>query len=295
MTDAPPLRKPPWLKVKIPTGGPYVETAKVLRGLRLHTVCREARCPNAAGCWAAGTATIMILGDRCTRACRFCAVGTQTEPPPPDPGEPSRVAAAIQRLDLRYAVITSVTRDDLPDGGAAHFAAVVRACRDAAPQTRIELLIPDLGGDTDALEVVAGAGPDVVGHNLETVRRLSAETRDPRTDYDRSLRVLAQLARRGVETKSALLLGLGEAGAEVSETLADLRRVGVRHVALGQYLAPSRDHLPVREYVTPEAFDAWGARCREMGFTSVASGPLVRSSYMAAEVVGPTLVDAPGA
>jgi len=295
MTNPRPLRKPPWLKVKIPTGGPYVETAKVLRGLRLHTVCREAHCPNAAACWAAGTATIMVLGDQCTRACRFCAVGTRTAPPPPDPDEPSRVAEALKRLGLRYAVITSVTRDDLPDGGAAHFAAVVRACREVSPETRVELLIPDLAGELDALDVVIAAAPDVVGHNLETVRRLSEETRDPRTDYDRSLRVLEHLAGRGVEAKSALLLGLGETEEEVSETLEDLRRVGVRHVALGQYLAPSKEHLPVLEYVTPEAFDAWAVRCREMGFTSVASGPLVRSSYMAAEVVGPTLGDAPDA
>ena len=295
MTEAPPLRKPPWLKVKIPTGGPYVETAKILRGLRLHTVCKEARCPNAAGCWAAGTATIMILGDQCTRACRFCAVGTRTAPPAPDADEPNRVAAALARLGLRYAVITSVTRDDLPDGGAAHFAAVVRACRDASPATRVELLIPDMGGDVAALDVIVAAAPDVVGHNLETVRRLSEETRDPRTDYDRSLEVLAHLGRRGVETKSGLLLGLGETGEEVAEALADLRGVGVRHVALGQYLAPSAEHLPVREYVTPEAFDVWADRCRALGFSSVASGPLVRSSYMAAEVVGPTLADAPSA
>ncbi len=295
MTDVPTLRKPPWLKVRIPTGGPYVETARILRGLHLHTVCKEARCPNAAGCWAAGTATIMILGDQCTRACRFCAVGTRTAPPPPDADVPDRVAAALERLGLRYAVITSVTRDDLPDGGAAHFAAVVRACRAASPGTRVELLIPDLGGDLAALDVIVAAAPDVVGHNLETVRRLSRETRDPRTDYDRSLGVLAHLAAQGVEAKSALLLGLGETGDEVAEALADLRRAGVRHVALGQYLAPSKDHIPVREYVTPEAFDAWADRCRELGFASVASGPLVRSSYMAAEVVGPTLADAPGA
>jgi len=295
MIDAPPLRKPPWLKVEIPAGGPYAETARVLRGLRLHTVCREARCPNAAGCWAAGTATIMILGDQCTRACRFCAVATRTAPPQPEPDEPDRVAAAVQRLGLRYAVVTSVTRDDLEDGGAAHFAAVVRACREAAPSARVELLIPDLLGDHAALDVIADAAPDVAGHNLETVRRLSAEIRDPRTDYDRSLSVLAYLGRRGLETRSALLLGLGETADEVDEALGDLRDAGVRHVALGQYLAPSAEHFPVREYVTPEAFDAWAARCRELGFKSVASGPLVRSSYMAAEVVGPTLGDARGA
>ena len=289
MTEPPPLRKPPWLKVKIPTGGPYAETAKILRGHRLHTVCREARCPNAAGCWAAGTATIMILGDECTRACRFCAVGTRTEPPAPDSGEPARVAAALKQLALRYAVITSVTRDDLHDGGASHFAAVVRACRGASPGTRIELLIPDLRGDTAALDVIAGACPDVVGHNLETIRRLSREIRDPSTDYDLSLGVLEHLAQRGVETKSALLLGLGETDDEVTATLTDLRSVGVRHVALGQYLAPSAEHTPVKAYVPPEAFDCWRTRCREMGFTSVASGPLVRSSYMAAEIVGETL------
>ena len=288
-------RKPPWLKVKVPAGEAYAETAKVLRGLRLHTVCREARCPNAAECWAAGTATIMILGDACTRACRFCAVGAAAAPPPPDPEEPARVAAAVRRLGLRYAVVTSVTRDDLPDGGAAQFAAVVRACREAAPGARIELLIPDLGGDRAAVDAVADATPDVVGHNLETVRRLSAGIRDPRTDYDRSLSVLAQLGRRGMETRSSLLLGLGETAEEVDEALRDLRDAGVRHAALGQYLAPSAEHFPVREYVTPEAFDAWAARCRELGFRSVASGPLVRSSYMAAETVGATLGDAPDA
>ena len=283
------LRLPPWLKVSVPTDRAYVETARVLRGLKLHTVCREAHCPNVAKCWGAGTATIMILGDQCTRACRFCAVGTRIAPPPPAPDEPVRVAEAVRRLGLRYAVVTSVTRDDLNDRGAAHFAAVVRACRDASPDTRVELLIPDLGGDEAALDTVADAGPDVVGHNLETVRRLSEAIRDPRTDYDLSLRVLEYLGSRGLETKSAFLLGLGERGEELDTALRDLRGVGVRHVALGQYLAPSREHVPVEEYVTPEAFDAWGERCRELGFVSVASGPLVRSSYMAAEVVGPTL------
>ncbi|MBM4372368.1 MAG: lipoyl synthase [Deltaproteobacteria bacterium] len=289
MTRTPGLRKPPWLKVRLPAGSDAVRTATVLRSLRLRTVCREARCPNTGECWAAGTATIMILGDRCTRACRFCAVETHALPPPPDPDEPRRVAEGVAALGLRYAVITSVTRDDLPDGGAGCFAETLRELRRRSPATQVELLIPDFGGDTGALEVVAGAAPDVVGHNLETARRLSSAIRDPRTDYDRSLRVLEYLGGRGLETKSALLLGLGETPGEVEEALRDLRRVGVLHVAMGQYLAPTAGHVPVAEYVTPEAFDAWAARARALGFHSVAAGPRVRSSYLAGEVTGPAI------
>jgi len=256
--------------------------AGLLRERGLHTVCTSAKCPNIGECWARGTATIMILGKVCTRGCRFCSVATDGLLPP-DPEESARVAEALERLGLKYAVITSVTRDDLPDGGATHFAATVQAIRAACFETKVELLIPDFGGDLAALDVVLSSAPDVVGHNLETVRRLTPKVRHPRADYDTSLSVLKHISANGTVAKTALLLGLGETLEEVHQSLEDAFGVGVRRIALGQYLAPSSAHAPVERYWTPAEFDALADTARRMGYTWVASGPLVRSSYKAEE------------
>jgi lipoyl synthase len=278
-------RKPPWLKVRLPGLGRYYEVRKELGRLGVHTVCEEARCPNAAECWGGGTATFMILGDVCTRGCRFCAVTTGHPSGPPAGDEPERVAEAAQRLQLRYVVLTSVDRDDLPDGGAAHFAATVAALGRRLPGAARELLTPDFGGREESLAVVAASGAEVLGHNLETVRSLSRTVRDRRCSHDLSLRVLERYRALGPQplTKSSLLLGLGESEAEVLECLGELRGVGVDWVTLGQYLRPTRKHSPVRSFVPPETFDELGAAARELGFPLVTSGPLVRSSYRAAE------------
>ena len=280
-------RLPEWLKVRLPGDrGDLKQVASQLRKHQLNTVCTGARCPNLAECWASGTATIMILGRECTRNCRYCAVPTAVLPAPPDPGEPARVAAAVAELGLKYVVITSVTRDDLSDGGAAQFAATVVAIKARAPALKVELLIPDFQGNKGALKRCVDAGADLIGHNLETVRRLTGTVRDRSASYSRSLTVLAWLAGHGAVVKTALLLGLGESRAEIGETLAEAYAAGARHVALGQYLAPSRNHTPVRRYWTPEEFAEFGRMATGMGYQSVASGPLVRSSYKAEEFAG---------
>jgi lipoic acid synthetase len=282
-----PRRLPDWFKVRLPADdGELKRVAGLLRRHRLATVCTSARCPNLAECWGCGTATIMILGRECTRHCRFCAVSTSASPPAPDPGEPEQVAQAICSLGLRYAVLTSVTRDDLPDHGAGHYAATVQAIRRLCADTTVELLIPDLAGCQDLLQVILDAQPHLVGHNLETVRRLTPLVRDPRTSYDRSLQLLSLIAGSGVPTKTSLLLGLGETEAEVHQALGEAFAAGVRAVALGQYLAPSKSHVPVERYLTPAEFDAHAAFARKLGYTSVASGPRVRSSYRAEEFAG---------
>jgi len=257
----------------------------VLRENRLSTVCEEARCPNLPTCWGQGTATFMILGEICTRACRFCAV-KHGKPSPPDPEEPERLASAAKALGLRYVVLTSVDRDDLPDGGASHFASCIRALKKAAPNLRVEALIPDFSGQREALEKVVEAGPDVVGHNLETVRRLTPRVRDRRAGYELSLFVLRTLKELSpkIFTKSSLLLGLGETEEEVEEALRDLREAGVDIVVLGQYLRPTSRELPVARYVPPEEFEAWRKRALSLGFRAVLSGPLVRTSFRASEV-----------
>ncbi|GAB4286350.1 MAG: lipoyl synthase [Deferrisomatales bacterium] len=275
--------KPSWLKVRFPEGERYraVRDAVSCRGL--HTVCREARCPNVAECWGSGTATFLILGDVCTRGCRFCAV-TRGDPAGALPSdEPARVAAAARTMGLDYVVVTSVTRDDLPDGGAAVFAETVRAVQALTPPPLVELLIPDLLGG--ALDTVVDAGPDVLAHNVEVVERLTPALRHGRFAYRRSLEVLEQAKARdpALVTKSSILLGLGEAEEEILTTMEDLRRVGVSLLVLGQYLQPTRDHAPVHEYVPPERFDALADTGRAMGFDFVAAGPLVRTSYRAAE------------
>ncbi len=284
-------RLPPWLKVRIPAqDGELTRVAGLLRKHHLNTVCTGAKCPNLADCWSCGTATIMILGRECTRNCRFCAVSTNPSPPPPDAGEPDRVAAAVAELGLRYAVLTSVTRDDLSDGGAAHFALTVSAIKKRSPGTLVELLIPDLLGDHNALSMIAACGADVVGHNLETVARTTPLCRDARASYVRSLEVLAQLAAAGgPAVKTALLLGLGETLEEVVEAMSAAHDAGSRHIALGQYLAPSGTHSPVVRYWSPEEFSAMEQTAVEMGYQSVAAGPLVRSSYQADAYAGRAL------
>ena len=276
---------PPWLKVTAGGGARYQHVRETLSRLRLETVCRSARCPNVGECWGGGTATVMLLGAACTRGCRFCHVPSLARPPPPDPDEPRRVAEAVRALGLDYVVVTSVDRDDLPDGGAGHFAEAIRQLT-AIPRLLVEVLTPDFRGDADAVRVVGRAAPTVFATNVETTRRLSPRVRDPRAGYDQTLRVLAQVKREfpAIVTKSSIMVGLGETDAEVEETLRDLRGVGVEIVTLGQYLRPSGRHLPVVEYVTPARFEAYRQAGRRLGFRYVASGPLVRSSYRAAEL-----------
>jgi len=277
-------RLPEWLRIRLPTTGRFAQTRALLGELELHTVCESARCPNHWECWEKGTATFMIGGDRCTRACRFCAV-TTAKPLPLDPQEPARVAQATRRLHLRHVVITAVARDDLPDGGAGHFVETIRAVRALNPGIVIEVLTPDFNDRDAAIDAVLSANPHIFNHNLETVRRLTPAVRS-RATYDRSLRVLGKVkAKRaeGIYTKSGLMLGLGETEAEVDAALADLRRVGCDLLTLGQYLQPSLGHLPVFEFITPAQFEAYGQRARALGFLHVASGPKVRSSYHADE------------
>ncbi|MBW1722154.1 MAG: lipoyl synthase, partial [Deltaproteobacteria bacterium] len=278
------LRKPPWLKRKIPSGAVYQKVRNTLKGGCLHTVCEEALCPNLGECFMSGTATFMILGDRCTRNCRFCAV-RQGPLGPPDPGEAERVARAVEDLGLEYVVITSVTRDDVPDGGAGVFADTIRAIRNRKPGVKIEVLIPDFQGDWEALRSVVEAGPDVLNHNLETVPRLYPSVR-PQAVYQRSLDLL-RVSREldgNLPTKSGLMLGLGESAHELKETLRDLLDSGCRMLTLGQYLRPSKEHLPIDRYVPPEEFEEWRLTALDMGFEEVAAGPLVRSSYHAKDL-----------
>lgn len=261
----------------------------LLEELDLHTVCQSAKCPNRGECFSDGTATFLIMGGVCTRNCRFCAVESRV-PEPLDADEPRRVAEAAARMGLRHVVITTVTRDDLDDGGAAHFVAVIEAVRDTLPETTIEVLTSDFGGNLDSVATVAAALPDVFNHNVETVPRLYPEVR-PEADYRRSLAVLEHVRtlQPNVPTKSGLMLGLGETEAEVVEVLADLRGHGVSMVTLGQYLRPSPAHLPVAEFVEPSAFDTLADEARRLGFTAVASAPFVRSSYHAGELVAGSL------
>jgi lipoic acid synthetase len=278
------LRLPEWAR----KGSPLAPAARPLRVLlreeRLVTVCEEARCPNLAECFARGTATFMLLGDRCTRRCGYCAVATG-RPLPPDPGEPARVAEAAARLRLRYVVLTAVARDDLPDGGASQFAATVQAIRERRPEAKVEVLTPDFKGDLAALRAVLSARPDVFNHNVEMAPRLFPALR-PQGDYARSLAVLrdARALRAGQVTKSGLMLGLGETDAEVRQVLSDLRGSGVDIVTLGQYLRPTREHAPVARYVPPADFDLWAEEARALGFPIVYSGVFVRSSFNAEEV-----------
>jgi lipoic acid synthetase len=274
-------RHPPWLKVRAPGGPAYAQTRAAVKELGLHTVCEEARCPNIGECWGHGTATFMLLGDVCTRNCGFCAVA-HGRPLAVDPAEPLRVAAAVARLGLRHVVVTSVDRDDLPDGGAGHFAASARAIKGLRPACRVEVLVPDFRGDLTAVATVAGSPIDVFNHNVETVPRLYRRVR-PGARYPRSLSLLeaAKRARPGLLTKAGLMLGLGESEDEVLSVFDDLRGAGCDVLTLGQYLRPSARHLPVERYVPPEEFAVLRARALARGFRHVEAGPLVRSSYHA--------------
>ena len=278
--------KPHWIRRRLPSGPEYEKIRSMLKEGRLHTVCQEAQCPNIWECFSCGTATFLILGSHCTRNCTFCAVAHGPEEPP-DPEEPANVAAAAAAMELSYVVVTSVTRDDLEDGGAGHFAETIRRLKEKIPGVRVEVLIPDFAGSRAALKTVLDAGPDVLNHNIETVARLYPKVR-PEADYDRSLQVIRRVGEMTpqIPAKSGMMLGLGEAEEEIRTTLADLRGAGCRMLTLGQYLQPSKAHLPVARYVTPEEFDAWKAEALKRGFSQVASGPLVRSSYHAGELFG---------
>ncbi len=276
-----PPRKPEWLKVRVPGGPGFKRIDRYHREQGLHTVCRSAACPNQGECWGNGTATFMILGDRCSRNCGFCNVAHENLLPP-DPQEAIKVAQAIAELKLQHAVVTSVTRDDLPDGGAVQFAELVQAVRQQAPDCKIELLIPDLQGDLQALATILESGPDILGHNLETVPRLYPQARQGAI-YQRSLDLLEHSKEMApsIPTKSGLMLGMGEETEEVKETLRDLHNSGCAMLTLGQYLSPSRNHLPVVRYVTPDEFSDYKNFAEALGFAHVEAGPLVRSSYHA--------------
>jgi lipoic acid synthetase len=282
VVPAAPLAKPDWIRVRIGNGERFQEIKRILREHRLHTVCEEASCPNIGECFGKGTATFMILGDLCTRRCPFCDVA-HGRPLAPDAEEPVHLAQTIAALRLKYVVITSVDRDDLRDGGAAHFAECIRAVRSLSPQTRIEVLVPDFRGRLEvALDVLSGAPPDVMNHNLETVPRLYRQAR-PGADYHHSLKLLQDFGSRHpqVPTKSGLMVGLGETDDEILSVMRDLRAHDVDMLTIGQYLQPSRHHLPVARYVDPAVFEEFARRAHEMGFTHAACGPLVRSSYHA--------------
>ncbi|ACZ41018.1 lipoic acid synthetase [Thermobaculum terrenum ATCC BAA-798] len=283
------LPKPSWIKARIPSGPNYQELKGLMRGLGLHTVCEEAHCPNIGDCWERRTATFMILGRVCTRSCGFCAVETG-RPPEYDLLEPGRVAMAVSRLGLRHVVVTSVARDELPDGGAEIFARTIRAIHRRVPGCSVEVLIPDFRGQEDAIRKVVEAGPEIINHNVETVPRLHRRVR-PQAKYERSLRVLELAGELGGEvlTKSGLMVGLGESRQELRDVMRDLRSVGVEILTVGQYLRPSREHLPVEKYYTPQEFEELKQEALELGFKHVESGPLVRSSYHADQQVSSLL------
>jgi len=278
------IRKPVWLRVRAPAGENYTKVKQSLRSLNLHTVCEEARCPNISECWGTGTATIMIMGDICTRGCRFCAVNSG-KPVLLDAGEPERVAKAIKEWRLRYVVITSVCRDDLEDGGAEHIAKTIKAIKLLCPTIIVESLIPDFRGDDGSIKKIVKSKPEVISHNIETVPRLTPKVRDARASYEQSLLVLKKIKDINslIYTKSSIMLGLGESEEEVIQTIKDLRSVGVSILTIGQYLQPTPKHLPLIEFIAPEKFNWFREIAERMGFVYVASGPLVRSSYRAGE------------
>lgn len=273
------VRKPDWLRVKLPTGENFRKVAGIVSEHKLHTICQSGNCPNMGECWGAGTATFMILGNICTRSCGFCNVATG-RPEAVDPFEPARVARSVELMGVKHCVITSVDRDDLKDGGSDIWARTIRAIRRRSPGTTMETLIPDFQGKWENLDVVTDAAPEILSHNLETVRRLTKEVRI-QAKYDRSLEVLMRAKRAGLRTKSGIMLGLGETEQEVLESMDDLRSVGVDILTLGQYLQPTREHLPVAEFIHPDVFARFKALGLEKGFRFVESGPLVRSSYHA--------------
>jgi len=280
------LIRPSWLKMKIPSGENYLKVRKTLQKYNLHTVCEEASCPNISECWGVGTATIMIMGDVCSRGCKFCNVETG-KPFELDSEEPQHVAEAIKEWNLRYVVITSVCRDDLPDEGSEHFARTIQCIKSECPNTVVESLIPDFSGNEKFIETIVQAKPNVIGHNVETVKRLSPSIRDLRANYKQSLKVLKYVKEldSGIFTKSSLMLGLGESEEEILQTAQELRDVDVDIITLGQYLQPSLSHLPVKEFVTPEKFYQLKLDLKKLGFLHVESGPFVRSSFRASDII----------
>jgi lipoic acid synthetase len=289
------IRKPVWLRVSPPAGEIYTKVKQSLRSRDLHTVCEEARCPNISECWGTGTATIMIMGDICSRGCRFCAVNSG-KPVLLDPVEPRRVAEAIKEWGLRYVVITSVCRDDLQDGGAEHLAKTIMAIKSLCPNIVVETLIPDFRGNVDSIKKIVISRPVVISHNIETVKRLSSKIRDDRASYEQSLSILKKCKEMNsaIYTKSSIMLGLGESEEEIINTMRDLRSVGVDILTMGQYLQPTLTHTPVLEYISPERFNELREIAETMRFVYVASGPLVRSSYRAGEFFLGKIVTKPG-
>ena len=281
--EKPQPRRPEWIRAKLPYGENYSRLLHLMRGKELHTVCEEARCPNLGECWGRGTATFMILGDVCTRSCGFCAVKTG-RPTFLDTDEPRRVAEAVASMKLRHVVITSVNRDELHDGGASIFAETIRQIRIREPKCRIEVLIPDFKGEKLALDIIVDAAPEILNHNLETVPRLYGVVR-PQAKYERSLEVLSYFKEHGLVTKTGVMVGIGEKPEEVLEVMKDMRKSNVDILTVGQYLQPTKEHLPIDRYVTPDEFEMYKERGLEMGFKFVESGPLVRSSYHADEQI----------
>lgn len=273
------VKKPDWLKVKLPAGSEYLKLREIVSAHKLHTICQSGNCPNMGECWGAGTATFMILGNICTRSCGFCAVATG-KPLGVDKSEPVRIAESVKLMGVKHCVITSVDRDDLADGGSAIWAETVKAVRKYSPGTTLETLIPDFQGKWENLQRLIEVAPEIISHNLETVRRLTKTVRI-QAKYDRSLEVLRRLKQAGMRTKSGIMLGLGEKDEEVIETMEDLKNVGVDILTIGQYLRPTRQHLPVVEYIKPEVFKKYKNAGMEMGYRYIESGPLVRSSYHA--------------
>lgn len=279
------LKKPEWLKARLPSGKKYHQIKNLVHSMGLSTVCEEARCPNMGECWSGGTATLMLMGDMCTRGCRFCHVKTGNPKGKLDEKEPEKVARTVSLLNLSYIVLTSVDRDDLPDEGSGHFAQTISFVKEKFPSLMVEVLTPDFKGQHDLIDKVLSARPDVFAHNVETVEQLTPLVRDPRAGYTQSLKVLARAKEynSSIYTKSSLMLGLGEKEDEILKTLKDLRAVGCDIVTFGQYLRPSRRHLPVQDYIRPEKFKEWKVVAENLGFLYSASGPLIRSSYRAGE------------
>jgi lipoyl synthase len=273
------LRKPPWLKIKLPKGGTYNEVNSIIQKYGLNTICSSGNCPNAAECWGNGTATFMILGAICTRSCKFCNVSTG-RPLPPNPEEPERIAESVRLLGLKHCVITSVDRDDLPDSGAAFWAKTIRTIREKNPKTTIEVLIPDFNGNKDDIQTVIDASPDIIAHNIETVKRLTPIVRS-KAKYDVSLSLIDHVSMSGIQSKSGIMVGLGETNHEVCETMDDLLSVGCKIITIGQYLQPTLGHIPVKAYIHPDQFKELKEIGLKKGFHFVESGPLIRSSYHA--------------
>ncbi len=297
-------KKPAWLKIRPPAGENYHQIKEMLNERKLHTVCQEARCPNVAECWASGTATFMLGGDTCTRACRFCAIKTMRRPPDLDPNEPDHIASSVATLGLHYVVLTSVDRDDMVDGGAEHFAKTVSGIKTRNPKILVEALVSDFRGRVESIEAIVDSGVDVYAHNIETVKALQYRVRDPRANYDQSLETLKVAKRIAAErresagrkpmfTKSSIMLGLGETEDELKEAFADLRAHGADVLTLGQYLRPTATHLPVERFYSPEEFAALEEIARDYGFLYIAAGPLVRSSYRAGEFFIQSLLATP--